>query len=81
MRHMTIIALILATALAYAKDGRSFYTEEKLQAALDKIERHDWARDEMQAAMNACAWAIENFSTSPVGRPAPARPRPMRAAV
>ncbi|MCD6362113.1 MAG: heparinase II/III family protein [Armatimonadetes bacterium] len=59
MRNLTIIALILSTVLAHAKDGRSFYTDDRLQIALSKIEQFAWARSEVDAAKRACAWAIE----------------------
>ncbi len=59
MRNLMIACLVLTCAIAWAKDGRTFYTEEKLQRALDTIDQFGWASDEVQSARNACQWAIE----------------------
>ncbi|NPV47659.1 MAG: hypothetical protein HPY69_11920, partial [Armatimonadetes bacterium] len=58
-RHIAVIALVQVAAMpAYAKSGRTFYTETMLATMHSNLQRHQWARD-LQAAYvkEAESWA------------------------
>ena len=60
---MRLSALLLALAasctLLHAKTERTYYTEEKLAGAREKIEKYDWARGQLDGAKSSCEWLLE----------------------
>jgi len=43
---------------AYGKSGRTYYTDEQVAAALAKIQKHDWAREEVTSAQAGSEWLV-----------------------
>ncbi len=53
-----LLALAASCTLAQAKTGRTYYTKEKVAGALEKIEKYDWARDQLTSAKASCEWLL-----------------------
>ncbi|MDP6507094.1 MAG: hypothetical protein QF886_25935, partial [Planctomycetota bacterium] len=50
---------ILASGGADAKDGRSYYDAELMARVRKKIEKYDWAKNQIGSAKAASAWLIK----------------------
>jgi len=61
MPHLALIAVVctaLGTHPALCKQGRTYYTEQRIEHMRDQISRHEWARQAAGGAEEAVQWII-----------------------
>ncbi|MFO7946934.1 MAG: heparinase II/III family protein, partial [Armatimonadota bacterium] len=56
---VVMVVLVLFMVSAHGKSGRTFYDDERLARALEKVEKHDWARAKADAIANSCDWLAD----------------------
>ena len=59
MIKLGLLALMLLGGAACAKSARTYYDEEMMGRVREKIEQHEWAREQVAGAKSSCAWLVE----------------------
>ncbi|MGD9494675.1 MAG: heparinase II/III family protein [Armatimonadota bacterium] len=74
---LVCVLLLVAVGVGWAKTGRSFYDDELMARVQQKIEEHEWARAQVEAARTAAQWHLQ-FSDQELWEMVPP-PEQMRA--
>jgi len=60
MKGVLVCALLIAAAgMGWAKTARSYYDAETMDRVRQKVEEHDWAQAQVEAARSAAQWHLQ----------------------
>lgn len=54
-----LTASVVIASMAWAKTERTYYNDETMARMREKVEKHDWARSQVESARSAAAWYLE----------------------